>query len=732
MIGDEWSIISNVFASNMKFSDISRQLDAFRLEGVGSGASKYRIVGKIINKLGWDNKSFFVHYSVYGKSYAVGFLNHKPAQDELIVGSAKAIYEGHMDLDHKVSGHKTLAALLNKAKEVDTKSELWKGGIHTYFPVNGIDLTDDYKASLILFRGPNYRYNILNDGRIVLSLDVATRYVDSRPYIEHIRTSGLDPLRDEIDLTRREMKKLGKKFRGIHFFYTLTPMDVGIDGIDPRPIKEISANESQSVFEYLIKRYRGQKLGDWLDPDQPGLRKGEFSFAPQFLHKNVRFQDVPSRIKAEHTFFTDSAQPPDRDPEHTARIRWEKTIDLFEEYRFSTLTLGPHQIEFQPPLEFPSSNYFSPPKLVAASGNAVHPSGIKDEIKKGLYQEVPINKTYLYSSGSRKLALSFYDSMTEYAQENFNFKLPDRSILLEPDIRKMELQIQKSLDIDSHNAVVIAIIDKANRDIHDRITNICGRLTIPAKCITESTVKTVVKQKRVFPLAGYVSSLLTRANCIPWVLASHLSYDCYIATDVGRAKSENWVMLIVYDKMGKYQVGQTELTVGESIDRDSLAKCIEEVKSLVPNVKSLLYLRDGSIYDREKSDFEFVMKNSGIKHSAILAIRKDTPFRVYRGSQSDLWRSHSGDYYILDKANMVLCAAGADEYEHGTPSPITVEFIPVVGLIDELKAIEDVFKLSYLNWASPGRSYSTPAPLRMAHRIAREISLGIDRSTAPF
>ena len=145
-------------------------------------------------------------------------------------------------------------------------------------------------------------------------------------------------------------------------------------------------------------------------------------------------------------------------------------------------------------------------------------------------------------------------------------------------------------------------------------------------------------------------------------------------------------MMIVYDKSGKYMVGQTRLTVCERIDRDSLTKCIEESHALVPEAKSLLYLRDGSVYDQERKDFEFAVRKSGIQHSVILAIRETTPFRVYRGSQSDIWRSHSGDYYILDDSNVVLCTAGADEYEHGTPNPITIDFVPVIGSIDKIKS----------------------------------------------
>lgn len=732
MTSDDWSIVSNVFPGSLAFNDVAQQLDAFHLEGVGSGASTYGIVGKAISKLQWENKSPFVHYSVKGQRYAVGFLKHDPVKDQVDVGSAKANYVGTLDLDAGVSGRRTLATLLNKTKEANTKGVLWKGGLHTYFPIGGIDLTDDYHVPLMLFRGPRYRYNVLNDERIILSLDVATRYVDSHPYLEHIRSTGLESLRREIDYTRREMKKMGKTFRGVHFFYSLIPMDVGIDGIDDRPINEIPINENQSVGEYLDLKYGKQKPKNWLVLNQPGLRKGDLSFAPQFLHKNIRFQDVPSKITAEHTYYTDDAHPRNRNPEHTAQTRWEKTLDIFDDYRFSFLKLGPHQIEFGQSLEFPSSNYIPLPKLVAASKKTVLPSQIRDEIKRGLYEETSIKKAYLYSSGNKDLAISFYGSLVEYAKEYFNFSLPKKPTLLEPNLKDMEKQLQKSLSLNAVNAVVVAIIDEDNANVHDMITNTCGRLNVPSKCITTETVRTVVKRGKSFPLAGYLASLLARAKCVPWVLASQLSYDCYIATDVGRAKSENWVMMIVYDKMGKYRIGQTELTVGESLDRDSFTKCIEEVQTLVPKAKSLLYLRDGSVYDRERRDFESVVKESRLEHSAILAVREMTPFRVYRGDQSDIWRPHSGDYYILDESNMVLCAAGADEYEHGTPSPITIDFIPVIGSIDKRKAIEDVFKLSYLNWGSPGRSYSTPAPLRMAHRIARELSIGVERGTVPF
>ena len=64
-------------------------------------------------------------------------------------------------------------------------------------------------------------------------------------------------------------------------------------------------------------------------------------------------------------------------------------------------------------------------------------------------------------------------------------------------------------------------------------------------------------------------------------------------------------------------------------------------------------------------------------------------------------------------------------------SPIVAEIIPVKGDIVPEKVLRDLFYLTYLNWSSPRRSYSIPAPLRLAHELAFELSLGIQRYGPP-
>ena len=92
-----------------------------------------------------------------------------------------------------------------------------------------------------MFRGPFFRYNVLSDGRIILTLDTATHYIKSEPFLEEIRRKSrdLEWSKKELESKRKETERRGKRFRGIHFFYSLARQDVAIDDVDVRPISDI-------------------------------------------------------------------------------------------------------------------------------------------------------------------------------------------------------------------------------------------------------------------------------------------------------------------------------------------------------------------------------------------------------------------------------------------------------------------------------------------------------------
>lgn len=143
-------------------------------------------------------------------------------------------------------------------------------------------------------------------------------------------------------------------------------------------------------------------------------------------------------------------------------------------------------------------------------------------------------------------------------------------------------------------------------------------------------------------------------------------------------------------------------------------------------------LREGDVFERERGMFEKAIDGLPCPRAAIVSIKENVPFRIFRMLNSKVAKPLSGDYYFLDDYNIVLCVAGGDIYEHGTPKPIVAEVIPVRGDINIKAVAEDVIKLAFLNWGSPGRSYSVPAPVRMAHELASELSSGVRRAGPPF
>jgi len=68
------------------------------------------------------------------------------------------------------------------------------------------------------------------------------------------------------------------------------------------------------------------------------------------------------------------------------------------------------------------------------------------------------------------------------------------------------------------------------------------------------------------------------------------------------------------------------------------------------------------------------------------------------------------------------------------PKPILVELVPssIKGDINITYVLRDVFYLTYLSWPSPSKSYSIPAPLHLAHKLAYELAKGVKRHGAPF
>jgi len=735
-------ITSNVFASPFVFDEEIEGFDFFKVEGVWSEREKFNLLARVINKIQYQEKTAFAPYTPAPKeNYAVGYLTKNPEVTEFGVEGLKVIYEGKKSLPPTVAARRTLTQLLNKSKFRELRNILWSAGSHTFYPKSGKNLNLKYKdCGLIMFRGPFFRYNVLSNGNIILTLDSSTHYIRSEPFLNEIRRrGGPDWFVKEIEFKGKFMKTQRRRFRGIHFFYDLYKNDVVIDDVDTRPISEIPLSkptivngiECRTIAQYLKAKYAKRLVMRNLDVSQPGLKGEGFTYAPQFLYRTVSLDEVPDNILNDQTFFMDRRPHPYRDTQRPAIFRWRKIEEYYYQYNFKYVSLGPIALGMSGPLSFTMTN-FRKPMLRTTSNKLVSVEDLTKALSKGLYKPPRIDKIYLYSAIDIETSNSFYENVRVYSKQRFGVDLPTKFIPLERDLTKMRTQLENSIKVDgSKGSVCIAIIPE-NSEIHDEVTSICGELSIPSKCVTVSVVEAVCLRDMKMYLRDTLASIFTRAGGIPWILHDKLHYGCYVATDIGRSRAEYWAMSIVYDRDGKFATRQGRITVGEDLNEQSIKHCVTEAYRYAPSSDSLVYLRDGDVHENERKVFEKIIESFPYSEVAIVSIKERVPYRIFRRLGSKIAKPLSGDYYFLDNYNVVLCAAGGEEYEHGTPKPIVAEVIPVRGDINAKAVAEDNFKLSYLNWGSPGRSYSMPAPVKLAHNLASELSRGIIRSGPPF
>ena len=737
------SITSNVFCANFTFDKEIQGFDFFRVDGISSERDRFSLLGEAVRAVQYPEKRTFAHYTPSpNENFIVGYLPNGPSTSYYKTENLRISYQGKGNLPPTISARRTLTALLNRSKYRELSNVLWAMGRHSFYPKVGEDLNETYRrCDLILFRGPFFRYNVLGNNKIILSLDSSTHYVSSNPFLYELRDNSLEWFLNEIRVEEKKARARRRAFRGVHFFYELEKRDVAIDDVDSRPISRIplsktiveGGKECRTVAELLKTRYSRRIKGFKLDESQPGLKSGEYTYAPQFLYRNMSLNDVPNRILNDQTYYMDRGPFSQRDHQRPAKVRWELIHDYFYKYNFQYADSGPLQLKMEGPLGFSITTHFRTPMLIPGHRRPVEPRNIYNALRDGFFKSPRIENVYIYSTIDWKTTNSFYKEVVSFASERYSVRMPEKPVPLEKNLVTMRNQLESSISIDkAKRSVFIGILPEGS-DLHDELTNNCGELGIPSKFVTIPVVQDVCLEGKHYLLRDTLASLFSRAGGIPWILSDKLHYDCYVAVDVGRTLSEYWALGIVYDRDGKFSIKQGKMMIGEDLDEGSIRYSIGEAKRFSPLSESLIYLRDGEVFESERNVFNKVLKDfPSYSNAAMVSIKGAVPYRIFRRLGNEIAKPLSGDYYFLDEFYAVLCAAGGDEYRHGTPKPVVVEVIPVKGDINITQVVEDCFRLSYLNWGSPGRSYSVPAPVRLAHKYASELSRGVIRFGGPY
>ncbi len=581
-----------------------------------------------------------------------------------------------------------------------------------------------YGYEINLFRGVDFRYFVLGDGEIVLTLDTTTHYISSKSLLYEIKKKGLKlflkDFRRELKETEKRFKEQKRKFYGIGFHYKIIDqknkqiinMPVRIKDIVETPISKHKLNNGPTVLEYLREKYGIKKI----DKNQPtAISDKGYGFAPQFLYRHIPIGNVPPKILNEQTHLIDTRNKKnERDIHRSAKLRYEMIVKKIPLFR--SVKIGKNNIVFHDEMiKVGEDEYkFEIPKLRLKGKK-------KEDIKvdyqyithfiaeHGLYREPEIEEVYIYykKPEMQNFANEFWDILSNYIEDIFKITLKN----------PIHINYGETHNIETSKKGFVVGIVKDERDY----LFVKNKLKLPSQCCRLEVAKRIVEQNKKSILENIAFALIAKAGGVPWLLYDELSYENYIAVDVGRSLAEAWAMGVILDKRGEMKIESGKLSAGDKLDEDAIKTVVEMYGG-----ERLVLLRDGDIKKSEIEILKKVLKDRDVNLAGIVWIVKNNPFRIFRVEDGNIKKPFSGDYYILDEKTGIICTAGIDEYEHAMPRCLLVKITDIIGELKIEDVLRDVFYMTYLNWGSPGRSYSMPAPLKLAHALASEMAKGIE------
>ncbi len=714
-------------------------VDFFRVEGIPPRlpeAQRRRLLGKAVWRIGYSETFPFASYTPSGEeNFSIGFLDDKPKQNEYKIDDMVAIYDGRRDLPPTPAAKRAFIELLYKTQRKRLGNEgYWIYGLHRMFP-KGWEYIP--RSNFNLFRGPFFSYYFLSDGRLVLALDTATHYVHSETFLDEIygRDRTLNRFTKEMETEKERYRSLGREFKGIYFFNILRWKSIPIDGIDPRPISEITFEDPKIGFKgslvgYLRGTYGWNKRVQHIDPNQPGVRSDTYTYAPQMLHRHANNNEIPRNILNEMTHLLDvKGKGRERDLDYPARRRWDLMQEELRHFQYIDLTRS--IIKFNGSLTTSAdTNRFPKPNLLVKEGESpIKPESIPYALKmSGAYRSPNIDQILMYTVDD-EIWEPFWLKFRDFCKENLGWlNIPPVPLLLEKSENAIREHFRRG-----HPGIREACLGLiANSEQRMMLKRICSEFNVPLQCVRLHTASDVVEKDYRGMLDGLCAGLFSKAGGIPWILHenSQLNYSYYAAVDVGRKLAQYWACTICNNR-GVMEISPSEIATGEKLERSAIERILSNILS-GGTPKSFILLRDGDVNPTESDMFKQVIERTEIKNSAVIWVKKNIPHRLYRQLNGEISKPLSGDYLRIDKESILLCSAGADEYEHGTPQPRLLRITPIGGDIDFVKVAQDIFSLSYLNWGSPKHSYAESAPLRLAHKQASLLADGISGIDLPF
>jgi hypothetical protein len=250
------------------------------------------------------------------------------------------------------------------------------------------------------------------------------------------------------------------------------------------------------------------------------------------------------------------------------------------------------------------------------------------------------------------------------------------------------------------------------------------------------------EQKLASYIRGNTLAMLVENGTRPWGLESPLTHEMQFGFDATPYGAGGLMgATVISDSRGVDIVFANEpIRARERIETKVIGKFVQQqlerfhaTQGRPP--KSILFQRDGRLLETERQGIERALFLFAEAHPdepspawTMITVEKSTsvPLRIFREAESHTESPFGGTYVLQQKHIAFLVLAGFPSRQ-GTPRPVRIEIVGSSDTKPDLVPIlQDIFRLSQLNWNTPEIDISLPLTLRFTDQKLERYSIEAD------
>ena len=622
----------------------------------------------------------------------------------------------------------------------------------------------DDKRDVDIFTGFGFRV-VPFEGRLYISLDLTTKFVETQWMIDAYNETALHGLR-----MRHALYLYGQRWYPIQFL-GLTGQSIQEQGFVPNDV-----GPTRYVYEWTLEACKNNPP-HWiqrLDPTSPAIRYrypgGSKSFvgALALCRLLLRTDDPERRYYQRRT-----ALPPDERVRQSAHI-----IQNF--FQGASFMRKPLTVEATSHAQ--RAHSFKLPPLQFGQGRTLLVGGddgvaFKDygrarldyllDPEAGIAMTSPLDPQYVVipKGLGRKVADDFVARLSKAMQALLQTSYQPKRVMYDDNgARTLKQQVDAVLKGLNDAGVkgghgVLVLPHDARSDLHNFLKReLRDRLQVQcadAEALRAFYIDQVSGGRSRFGVVprlegkfqSYVRNLAIGLLIVnrqwPWVLAQPTRYDAYIGLDVLKPMA---AMSFFYNGGRRCVLRAAEAKGAEKLtSRQVNGMIIEGLRADLAQLgtppRSIILRRDGRAFYSEREGFLNAihhLKRQGLLHGDVatgvveIAKRTSIGLRLFGQAPRDgrIQAPAIGSYSTLNNREGIVATTGYPFRFPGTPQPLHVRIVQ--GDLDIESVLYDTFAMAQLAWSAPEASMRLPIDLKLIDDYLRSLAGAADDEGAVY